>query len=409
MDAKKRQGIVKLLLVLLVASIVLPSLSVQSYVPSGDTEVDIVYRDGLFGPIHKMVTDEQGVRMHVIDYPWYYFKDTGSAMNIYGIEGSSQSNDISFTIDYLSEYKEITFKQQNDLYFPDSIWNKYPEVTKARLVMYNGLPESDDTDFGLLDSYKTKQTVSGNWDYGETWTTTLRYYPSGWGIEAGNTYDYTVQESLGIDSPIPTDQVFYDTDRAFVHVTIPDPGATTATLTVTVLDNLKALPCSVQLLKDGQVYQQSVYLGSDGTKTFENLPFGRYSVKVLADDYETFFNDAYPAQFGYDYDDGEVELDSDINTCNYIIYGITDETKEDGSSGYDDPDNDIPSVPDPEDIIEDILDGDDEDGKSIAELLVELAVSLGLVAVVAFGLPLFLILLLIVLLIFYKKGEKDDK
>ncbi|HAE43001.1 MAG TPA: hypothetical protein DCG34_08820, partial [Clostridiales bacterium] len=212
-----------------------------------------------------------------------------------------------------------------------------------------------------------------------------------WDLKEGSTYDYTVQETIYIDGPI-TD-VGYNTDRAFVHVTIPKPGATTGTLTVTVLDNLKALPVSIRLFKDGQVYQDTVYL-TGGTKTFSNLPFGTYNVQVLRDDYNVFFYDAFPAQSGYDYSTGKVQLSTTVNTCNYMIYGITDQTKADGSSGFDSGTDQIPGVDDAKESIRDIIFGDGDSGLS---------------KIILFGLPLFMIIIIAGLgFYYYKLGDSKN-
>ena len=342
----KGNNIYLFLLLALILAVMIPHVGTQSYLGEGIVDSEVAYRDGLFGPVHRMVTDENGIRMHVIDYPWYTFK-SASSMNIYGIEGSSTSNDISLVLDKNTAYKDLTFKQQNDLYFPDSIWNKYPKATKSKLVMYEGLPKTNDYNFGIGDHSWAATTVDGPWNYGDTWTTTLRYYPKSTYLEAGNTYDYTVQETIYIDSPIPGYDKGYDTDRAFVHITIPKDSSSgnvdSATLKVTVLDNLLQMPAEIQLYKDGKLYRQSNQL-KDGSITYKDLPFGTYSVKVLNADYETFFYDAYPAQPGYSYDRGQVELSKVVNTCNYLIYGISEGTKQSGASGFDDPDNDIPST-----------------------------------------------------------------
>nr|WP_321496299.1 hypothetical protein [uncultured Methanolobus sp.] len=409
----KQAGYAKIAIILVLLSIILPASSVQTYV-AGDGDVDVVYRDGLFGPVHKIITDDQGIRTYIIDYPWYYFQDGNAGMNIYGISGSSQSNTISFSCYQDDDPFTITFKEQNDLNFDGSIWESVTgktEATKAKIVMYQGYSDAGESISLLTNSIHSQNTVYGPFDYGETWTNTLDVYP---GLIGVGDAAFTVVEYLYADTILGYDKA-YDQDRAWVYIAVqedPDDAAESGkgSITLSVLDNLIPTDCTVRIYKDGSLYQNSIYV-RDGYKVFDNLEFGDYRFVVLDDGYDTFFYDASPQQSGYDNDDGEVELSASHNSINYIIYGDFPETE---GSGFDDDDSDDQTIDETiEDVTEDIINAitgnDDDDDVSLTDLLGDILSALGLLTIVALGLPLFLVILIVVLLLVYKKGGDGDK
>jgi hypothetical protein len=387
-----------LLLIIVLASIVLPVFSSPASIAGDVQESVTVYREGLFGPHIDRLTMADGGVMRAIVYPWYYFweyTDKFTSMNIYGIGGSSSSNSVNYVVNSGEGKIPVVFKQQNDLDFSNSInwfFDTKEDCVESKLVAYDGLVlNSGDSLSTLTDGYNAVViNENGPWAYGQTWTSTLHITPS---LDPGS-YDYTVQETL-----YPSSLTGFDTDRAWVHVTVLEVPelATTGSITVKVLDNLVAHPCYVQMFKDGYPAVNQLYL-NDGEHTFSNLEFGHsYSFTVIDSDYDTMYYDAFPQQTGYNYDTGNVELTKDRNTVSYIIYGTT----PDSESGFDAGDGILPDYSDNpiSKIIDSVTDDNDGGDPDYFGLIVKLMGSLGLMAIVILGIPLFMILAVIVLLI----------
>ncbi|NPE27635.1 hypothetical protein HNV12_06545 [Methanococcoides sp. SA1] len=411
--------IIPMLVVLLIASIILPQFTAGSF--AGDAvSSETVYREGMFGPSIERVVWESGAVTHVTKYPWYYFweqTDDFQSMNIYGISGSSMSNDINIVCDYGDDPISVTFKQQNDLDFSDSInwfWSSKEVCEKSCLIAYYGLVDDQEKDLNYLtDDFHSLIHTVGPWAYGETWTSTLKISPD-WvhGIKAPGSYDFTVQETL-----YPSNLQPYDTDRAWIHLTVlEDPIISQeigkGTITVKVLDNLIQSAADVRMYQDGSL-KQTVHLTA-GEHTFENLPFGSYRFEVVDSDYKPFFYDAFPQQSGYDYDSGAVDLSAERNTISYLIYG--DFTSTEGS-GYDQGDGIIPDYSNTTTgkVLEDIVDGvtgDDDDGEfDYFKAIIALLASLGLFGIVVLGLPLFIVaacLILVAMYILSRDGDDEN-
>ena len=388
-------------IMVVLASILLPFMQENSFA-GNVVKSEVVYRDGFFGPYIERVTLDNGGIIHVIQYPWYYFTDGNlPSMNIYGIEGSAMSNTVNIVCYPDDDPIPIIVKQQNDLNFPNSVFPwLYDEVEaeRSRLTMYNGIVESADEKLDpLFDSYHDMAWSYGPYLYGETWTSTLYYYPY--------VKPYAHEEGFTIEETLYPTSIGYDMDRAFVYVTvldrvdINDPNdpivvGGVGSITVRILDNLIQRPATVRIYKDN-VLIQTVYI-EDGKHTFKDLVFGFYRFEVVDDGYETYFYDAFPQSSDYDYDIGNVELSAELNTISYVIYG--DFLSTDGS-GFDFGDGLLPTVP--ENNLSDVYDafkaaGDDDDSSfsltQILGLIAALLTSMGLLTSVAvIGLPIFIV------------------
>ena len=399
------------------ASILLPFMQAGSFA-GNVVESEVVYRDGLFGPYIERVTLDNGGVMHVIQYPWYYFTDGYlPSMNIYGIEGSSYSNEIHLVCYSDDAPIKITVKQQNDLKFPNSIlpWS-YDEVdaVKSRLVMYKGIATDNEKLSSLTDPWDDLVWTHGPFVYEETWTTEVQFNP--WYYDGGDKPKFTIEETL-----YPVSLVGYDMDRAFVYVTVlervntedpndPIVAGGVGSITVTVLDNLIQSPATIRMYKNDVLVQSSLYI-KDGDHEFTDLEFGTYRFEVVDADYETWFYDALPQQSGFNYDLGNVELSAELNAISYIIKGDFPSTDGDG---FDMGDGLLPVVPDNSmselyDAVKEVA--DEEGGLSLAQILGMIAAllsSMGLLASVAIiGLPIFIVVILFLLVAaFVKSGDK---
>lgn len=379
----------------------------------------VVHRYGLFGPSVERVELVDGSVMYTTNYPWYYFWEQSEghrSMNIYGIAGSASSNQVYITCNYGDDPIPVTFKQQNDLDFSSStnwFWSGKEDCVKSRLVAYNGLVTDTNADLDTLtDAYHTKEEQSGNWAYGETWTTTLYFTPDFLhGISGPGSYDYTVEETL-----YPSSLVGYDQDRAWVHLAVlEDPVISQeigkGSITVSALDNLVQRPATVRMYKDGSLYQSSIYL-KDGQRVFDNLEFGTYRFEVIDADFDTWCYDAFPQQSGYDYNVGEVELSASANAINYLICGDFASTTDNGFDSGTTLDYSNNTISEIIDSITDSSRGDTGEEPNYIAALVAILATLGLLAVVILGLPLFIIIV-IVLLVFgvlfgdKKKGKRN--
>ena len=410
-------------IMIVLASITLPFMQVGSFA-GNVVESEVVYRDGWFGPYIERVTLDNGGVMHVTQYPWYYFTDGYlPSMNIYGIEGSAMSNTVNIVCYPDDDPIPIIVKQQNDLKFPDSIFPwMYDEVDaeRSRLTMYNGVfDDFNETLSPLSDSYHDMIWSYGPYLYGETWTSTLHYYPyvRPYGHEEGFTIEETLYPAL----------IGFDMDRAFVmvrvldRVDVNDPNdpivvGGVGSITVRILDNLVQRPATIHMYQDN-VLIQTVYI-ENGEHTFDDLEFGFYRFEVVDDDYETYFYDAFPQQSGYDYDLGNVELSAELNGVSCIIYG--DFASTDGS-GFDMGDGLLPVVPENNmsELYDDVKDalgiGDEEDDgtfslSEIVAMIGALLASMGLLTSVAIiGLPIFIVGILFLLgVAFVKSGDKSN-
>ena len=407
------------------ASILLPFMQVNSFA-GNVVESKVVYRDGWFGPYIERVTLDTGAVMHVTQYPWYYFTENNlPSMNIYGIEGSGSSNSINIVAHVGDDKVPITFKQQNDLDFTNSVnwWQDGKEVAeKSRLVMYNNIVTDTNVDLSpLTDSAHDSVITHGPFAYGETWTSTLYYWPY--------VKPYAHQEAFTVEETLyPGSFVGYDMDRAFVYVTllanvdVTDPNdpivvGGVGSINIKVLDELIQKPATVRMYQDNNLVQ-TVFI-ENGDYTFKDLEFGSYRFEVTDSDYDTYFYDAFPQQTGYDYDLGTVELSAELNTISYVIYG--DFPSTDGSA-FDSGDGLLPDYSNTTtgEILDDIVDvvkGDspltNDDGLPLAQILGMIAAllsSIGLLTSVAvIGLPIFIVVILFLLIAaFVKSGDKKS-
>jgi hypothetical protein len=407
----------KYLLIILVLSVVLPAIMPTGTIVSDQPIEDrqVLHRDGLFGPTTERIVFEDGTIAHTTTAPWYYFPEqrfTG-AMNIYGIEGSSISNEIYLTAEVGDDPIPITFKQQNDLDFTDSDWGWWPTdifdskepCVKSQLVMYPGIKGYGDDSFNKFeDEYHDKEIKEGYWYYGDTWTSTLNFYPvttrsspydNYMRIPGPGSYSYTVEETLYPEGSMGNG---YDMDKAWVHATVQKSQTEaesdgTGQITVKVLDNLYATDVWVNVYQDGTMVQESEFV--DGERTFDNLEFGEYRFEVRNDDYDRFFTEAFPYYDLDKSDRGIAELTSDHNSITYVIYGDFEDT--DGSA-FDPGDDTLPEIGDGDN------EDDDRNGGSLLDLIVKILDSFGLFHIVALGIPLFLVAMVGILLILYNPG-----
>jgi hypothetical protein len=386
--------------------------SILSDQPIEDRQV--LHRDGLFGPKTERLVFEDGTIAYTTTYPWYYFaeqRDFLSSMNIYGIEGSSSSNEIYLTAEVGDDPIPIVVKQQNDLDFTNSEqgtwWDFFGQKTqepcdKSQLVMYDGIYGYGDNSPNIYsDPFHDRIVKEGFWQYGETWTSTLHFYPvvnpmrlnmnPSQVIEGAGSYSYTIEETL-----YPEDYPSgFDTDKAWVHVSVQEgqeyaESQGTGSITVKVLDNLYQSSANVDIYKDGQKIDSDTV---DGATTFDDLEFGDYRFEVTNTDYDQYFVEAVPYYDLDKSDQGIAELTAEHNSITYVIYGDYPQTE---GSGFDTGDDTIPGT---NGTMPDLSVGDGGDGN--LDKIIALMESLGFFVIVALGLPLFMVMIVGLLLFMY--------
>lgn len=397
-------------LIIIIASVVLPALSVNSF--GGDViESGVVYRHGLFGPAVVRSTMSDGNVVLGVKYPWYYFNEYSTAsMEIYGIQGTTRNDYIEIICRPDDNPIPIKFYEKNDLDFTDASWltrriaDGKEVCSYAHLFMYEGyVTDPDHTFDDANDVVHDAVMTEGPFAYGDTWSATLNFYPNRylWSNNDPGVYDFTVQEMLTPDVTLGSLIPQY-TDRAFIDIVMleDDTSITTGQITVTVFDNFIQVPAFVKMYKDG-VLLKDVYI--DGQFTFKDLEFGTYQFVVTDTDYEFWFYEASPQQTGFDNHVGYIPLSAERSIISYKIFGDFPQTVDDGfgkneSSWFD---GILDGAWNP--------DGDDEDKEpGFMDLLKQIVEGLGLLTIVLIGLPIFIIIFVIIMLVGYIAGGKKQ-
>lgn len=385
----------------LAALIVIPQITPMTLVgPVGDTaDYDVLYKDSPFGYEIRKVYLDNGFT-YVKQYQWYHLESLLNIAgiwqphNIYGISSDSQylgttsasSNMLWLTCYTDSDPVPIYLKQQNDLDFSDSnnwFFDGKTTAKASRVAMYKGMFDED----VHLDPYTVschdEEYIEGPFQYGETWTSTLHFYP--YVNPHPMSVDFTIQETLYADTwNFLVDG--YDTDRAWVHIAVqksPEDAEESGigTITVKITDELLPYSAYVQMYRDGSEVGDPEYVSEDG-KDFSLQLNHYYRFVVIPPDgaeWTTWAYDAVPQQSGYDYNIGDVYLDAQHNVINYIVAGNDKNTEGDAfdNSGV---------LPDYS-YVWDIFD-DDPDGESHEWWEYLLAILFGIALL---GIPLILV------------------
>jgi hypothetical protein len=356
-----------LLFIAVILAIIYPGIQSMSMFQGEDSQV--LYSDGLFGKrIEKVTVDipnATSAHTYTANYPWWHWSNLASGMNIYGISSPAQSGEgdssnwLYIDVEYGSDPVPITVKQQNDLYMKDTFegyWDGERTISTARLRMYEGLVT--DTDKEVTGDLYAEAYSHGPYEYGDKFNTSIMFNPNpdayfvfgsedySLAIDGSGVYDYTLQERYYQDHYLETDG--WIMDRAWVSANVYEPSEDSVddgkgSITVRVLDDLVQKEAYVDVYKNGQKHD-TVHL-EDGSTTLKGLEYADYRFRVdtgradIPESYEAFAYDSVPYQQGYDLNEGTVELTSNRDQINYVIIGVSEESKENNESGFTTPDN----------------------------------------------------------------------